>query len=47
MIAFVKCANCHGSGTVFPGKGIKANSKKCPVCKGKCKVPADGPAGRQ
>lgn len=35
----MKCYNCLGSGTVFPGKTFRAKSKQCPVCKGECTVP--------
>lgn len=34
-----KCKNCFGTGTVFPGKTMKAKSKVCPVCEGTCQEP--------
>lgn len=37
----IRCENCFGTGTVFPGKILKVgNSKQCPVCKGSCTVEA-------
>lgn len=42
-LLMVKCSNCLGSGTIFPGKKLTSKSKVCPVCKGSCKVPAEEP----
>jgi DnaJ-class molecular chaperone len=40
----VPCSNCYSTGTIFRKlpRSVKAGaaSEVCPVCKGKCKVPA-------
>ncbi len=38
-VQYIHCKNCFGTGTIFVGKGKLGVSRKCPVCKGACKVP--------
>ena len=39
--AYRKCPDCFGTGTSFYGQGKLGVSRKCPRCKGKCKIVDD------